>query len=47
MTQEKREEADVTVEIIVEDFDMADYLPADHCTNDPDCTCAACTYPLN
>jgi len=44
---QKHEEADVTVELIVEDFEMADYLPDDHSMNDPECTCAACTMPLN
>lgn len=43
----EQHEEETTIEIIMEDFDLADFLPADHQVNDPDCVCAACTYPLS
>lgn len=28
-------------------YTTADYLPANHQMNNPDCTCSACQYPTN
>lgn len=52
MKKQEQNEApvDITIELVAEaeqEFSLADYLPEDHQMNDPACTCAACSYPLN